>query len=367
MFMIFNKLLSIFGIMKGLFVIILGLIVLQSCNDDDTSIEELSPIVIDDENIEITTDFEAIFKEVDSLSLFKNTDFVTTLESPIDKNKNSIYAATMLFAWDEIRKEIKDSIINIESNELELMNNSKSYIGVLDKDEYKTSIEVSDDLITAKAHFKKSLPFSYPFKKFETPIIFKNDSVEMFGFYGESSKAHINFYNTDNDFSITLKPKDRSHEIILIKTNEKQKSLSKYLEYYNTESLAFKNNLNSDNKWQHEFIRGDRVKIPVINFNIEHNYENIQGSKFNTTEIIYKVLSFYQHNAFILNEKGAEVESYSFEGVVESSAEAGVVRPQPKHLIFNDDFVIFLKRKDADFPYFGLYITNDELMVKFNN
>jgi hypothetical protein len=39
-------------------------------------------------------------------------------------------------------------------------------------------------------------------------------------------------------------------------------------------------------------------------------------------------------------------------------------KPKPKMMIFNKPFVVFLKRKDAKHPYFGVYIANEELLKK---
>ena len=36
-------------------------------------------------------------------------------------------------------------------------------------------------------------------------------------------------------------------------------------------------------------------------------------------------------------------------------------------MLFDTDFVVFLKRKDTDFSYIWLYITNDELIVNFES
>lgn len=354
--------------MKRILIITFGLLAFQACQSENKAPQ---PTELEKEINEIPKEFNPVFKDVDSLGAFDNTDFAPTLESSINKKHNSIYSATILFAWDEIRKEIKDSMTHFTSSELELINKSKSYIGVLNKNEYKTNVTVNEDTIFAEAYFQKSLPFSSPLNKHKTPFLFKKDSVASFGFhvYGHKSfRAIINFYNCDEDFSITLKPKDRDHEIILIKTNKNQSSLSQYIDYLNSESEEFKNNINSENEWRHNLVKDDDVKIPILNFNIEHNFESIENSLFNTNDILYKVLTFYQQNAFILNENGAEVESFAVEEVVEECvAEIGAEIPTPKKMHFNDDFVIFLKRKDGEFPYFGLYITNDELMVKFDD
>ena len=36
-------------------------------------------------------------------------------------------------------------------------------------------------------------------------------------------------------------------------------------------------------------------------------------------------------------------------------------------MIFNKPFVVCLKRKDAEHPYFGVYIANEELLKKKKN
>ena len=33
-------------------------------------------------------------------------------------------------------------------------------------------------------------------------------------------------------------------------------------------------------------------------------------------------------------------------------------------MIFNKPFLVFLKRKNAEQPYFGVFIANDELLLK---
>ncbi len=357
--------------MKRIIVILSGIVFFQSCTTESEPIKVKESVKIDviEETQEVLPEtFNPIFKALDSLSSFKKTNFSPTLEGRVKKGDNLIYAATMLFAWDEFRKEIKDSIIDIESEELRLINNSKSFKGVLTENEYETSVEIIEDTIIVRSSFKKSLPFSYPLTKFESPLLFKGDSVESFGFYGENFKSSINYYKTDDNFSISLLPKDNKHEIILIKLlSTESKSLKEVFEKYNTEKQNFIEHKTPDVDWKYGYQHRDYVKIPKLNFNIESNFETIENSSFTTSKSIYKILTFYQKNAFILNEEGVKVESDAIvESVTESAGEIGVEVPQPKYMVFDTDFVIFLKRKDAEFPYFGVYIANDELMIKFD-
>ena len=114
------------------------------------------------------------FPEVKNLSEFKNTQFIPTLEHEISNDINSVYCATLLFAWDEIKRQINSPlIISEEFFDLKLLNQSTSYINVLNTDEYSASGLVEGELISAKAEFKKSLPFESKLQSFKNQLIKK--------------------------------------------------------------------------------------------------------------------------------------------------------------------------------------------------
>jgi len=94
---------------------------------------------------------ERKFPQVKKLSEYKNTDFLPTLEHKIDRRKNAVYCATLLYAWEEIRKQISLPLtLSPEDTDLTLLNNSKSFINVLKSNEYTTSVEVKGNTIKAK-------------------------------------------------------------------------------------------------------------------------------------------------------------------------------------------------------------------------
>ena len=106
----------ILEIMKIIIVILLGLISIQGCDSVSDNIPLEEPFIIDEDEFSFETIHEVInpvFNTVDTLTSLNQTNFVTTLESSINKRENSIYTATMLFAWNEIKEEINDSIISI--------------------------------------------------------------------------------------------------------------------------------------------------------------------------------------------------------------------------------------------------------------
>jgi hypothetical protein len=109
------------------------------------------------------------------------------------------------------------------------------------------------------------------------------------------------------------------------------------------------------NRWKYEIKTKDILKIPIINFNLETNYESMVNQHFICNNLNYTIDSAYQRTAFILDEYGAVVESLAL-----FPAEAPC---KPKKLIFNKPFVIYLKRKDSKYPYFALKVVDTELML----
>ena len=100
------------------------------------------------------------FPKVKDISEYEQTQFLPTLEHRISADTNSVYCATLLFAWDEARNIIGAPLsIPEEYQDLILLNASTSYRNVLKDNEYKVKGEVQGDLITARAEFDKSLPF----------------------------------------------------------------------------------------------------------------------------------------------------------------------------------------------------------------
>ena len=313
---------------------------------------------------------EQKFPEVKNLSEYEETEFLPTLEHNINTQKNSVYCATLLFAWDEVRKQIElPLIISPEDKDLVLLNNSKSFINVLKDNEYSASGIIDGDLITARAEFNKSLPFNRKLDSYNNKLIFKGQTVASFGVRGYNGygQVRIGYYKNDNNFIIKLLPKDKNHEIILFKSDnvfhsmaEMNEEIGKLLEIGQNERK------NEKHEWKYFIAYEDEVIIPKFSFNIKTNYATLEGNEFRTVEQDYQIAKAWQRTAFLLDESGAEIESEAeFEvECLEFMEEEEEEKPQPKKMIFDKDFLILLKRTDAQHPYFGLWVANTELMIK---
>lgn len=310
------------------------------------------------------------FTEVKKLSDYKNTQFIPTLENEISNDKNSIYCATLLFAWDEIRKEINSPLtISSEYTELNLLNSSTSFSDVLENNEYESSIEINGNSIIAKAEFDKSLPFEHELQNLSNKLTFNNQKVAAFGLIGlctyeQFQNIKIIYYKNDSNFIVKLLPKEKEHEVILLMSEKKFNSISEMnKEIERLTEIGKKEIKNNKINWKYYYKEDDQLIIPKFNFNIETNYDSLEGNKFSSENENYNIERAFQRTAFKLDQSGAIIESEAeIEVVIEEIEE--IEKPKPKKMIFDKPFLILLKRKDAKNPYFGLWNTNTELMIK---
>lgn len=311
------------------------------------------------------------FPEVKKLSEYKNTQFIPTLEHKISNDKNSVYCATLLFAWDEIRKQINSPLtISDEYFDLKLLNKSTSFKNVLKSNEYSVSGEIDGDIITARAEFNKSLPFELKLQSFKNKLTFDGQKVSSFGVYGYDSYEQLKivkiiYYKNDNNFIIKLLPKDKEHEIILFKTDQSFNSIAEMTsEIEKLTEIGKTEKKNEKINWRYFYNEEDIVIIPKFNFNIETNYSTLEGNKFNTAQQELQIERAWQRTAFLLDESGAEIESEAEIAVATEEIEEEYEKPKPKKMIFDKPFLILLKRTDANNPYFGLWTTNTEFITK---
>lgn len=309
----------------------------------------------------------------ENLSEYGGTVFVPTMEHFLPTDSNSVYCATLLFAWEEVRKIIGTSLaIPQKYQDLRLLNASTSFRNVLKSNEYTASGVVSGDYIYARAEFKKSLPFDYQLNKMEHRLTFTQQKVAAFGVKGDDSDdltdiVKILYYKNDNNFIIKLKPSDKEHEIVLFKTTKTYPTMATMAAAADSLiELGQRERKIQNLKWKYQFLSDDEVVIPDIDFDISTTFKKLIGNTFHANSLDYEILQAWQRTAFKLNETGAEITSeakvVAWCNSLEEEEE--VQKPTPKKMIFDKPFFLMLRRTDAQHPYFALHVVNAELMVK---
>ncbi|RRJ92013.1 hypothetical protein EG240_04300 [Paenimyroides tangerinum] len=340
-------------------------------NDTKKSNKVINDSITNDIKIlENNIDVRSFPKETD-ISKFPKTEFVTTLESKINTNKNIVYCVTMLYAWNEIKKTINLPIqIDANFKHLLLLDTSVSFKDVLNKDEYTIINGINGDSIRVKAEFSKSLEFETELNEYKDRLKFNNEEVMSFGVTGYNSYEKLKiisiiYYKNDNNFVIKLQPKDSNHEIVLFKSEKNFTKMSDINdEVIKLSAQGNKDKQNEKIKWKYDILVEDEIIIPKFNFNIEKTYKDLAGNTFSTKELNYNIERAWQRTAFILDEKGAKSESEAVIEYVTEEIEEDPNKSKPKKMIFDKPFFIMLKKTSSQNPYFGLWINNTELMIK---
>ncbi|RBL91079.1 hypothetical protein [Chitinophaga flava] len=310
------------------------------------------------------------FPEEISLQDLKATSFVTTPDGALPANRNVIYSSTLLLAWDALRLELGGHIplSPAGSAELRLLNNTTSFRGSLDKQDYHAHLHNENNQIVVRAFFHKSLPFERPMQVRQQHLAFGNTRVRAFGMdHYDESLAHciqVLFYEDDDHFMLKLIPKDDQQEIILAKGLPNTSTLGQALELIkNWEERGKKNMRNNVLAWKYQLLADDEVAIPRLGFNIGTRFPELEGQRFQLKDIQYTIEEARQQTAMVLNEQGAEVKSEAMIAVALDSTETPAAL-HPKKLMLNKPFLIIFRKKDQPNPYLAVQVYNTELMEK---
>ena len=328
---------------------------------------------VQDENLEPVSK-ETLMEQaaqLENLSEYVGTMFVPTMEHLIPADSNTVYCATLLFAWDEARKHIGTALsIPERYQDLRLLNASTSFRNVLKSNEYTAIGTVDGDYIYAHAEFKKSLPFDYQLRKLEHRLTFAKQKVAAFGVMGDDNDDLTNivkilYYKNDNNFIIKLKPSDKEHDIVLFKTSKTYSTIAEMAAAADSlTKIGQKERKIQNLRWKYQFLSDDEVVIPDIDFDISTNFNKLIGNIFHANSLDYEILQAWQRTAFKLNETGAEIKSEAKVAIFCLEDEEETTKPTPKKMIFDKPFFLMLRRTDAQHPYFVLHAVNAELMVK---
>lgn len=325
-----------------------------------------------------------VTKETDAASL-KESGFTPVLDEKIIPGRNLVWCATYQLCWDDLIGFLGKPVTPLPPLELakklnaerfdtkwiddftyiaQMSDKKMDFTEALDKKFGKTAAPLllkkmpkEDPLrIFFYSYLECSLPFEWAFQRSDYAMLFcEKDKVEAFGLRGynplnEKEQKCIEQivvkYCENDEAVIELKTKKAEHHLILAKVTP-QKTLGETVEYVN--KLIKKG---SEYKYYYE---GDAViEIPVIDFDLINKYDQLCNLKIEDNMTIEESV---QRIKFRLDESGAFVLSEAYLCL-------GLGGGPVKHLIFNKPFLLMLKYKDAEMPYFAVWIGNAELLKR---
>jgi hypothetical protein len=312
-------------------------------------------------------------------------------EAPIESGRNTIFCSPFQLAWNRMKNEIIGEDIRLEKP-LELvryLNGSLVAETDIAGDDYLAmagygSKDIADainmalkekfgenasriedvfndeDVVLAYAFLLKEMQFENPFEDFEHPLDFnwKDESanVEAFGFFDFDDSLHgplrdqveIIDYRDRRDFIVRLNAADAGDEIIIARVKPEKTLLGTY-ETVNARIARIE---------PEPIGERDLLMVPKIDLSIEHSYAELLGLHLrNEGWEDYFIAAAEQDIRFRLDESGASVKSQGIFAIKKGP-------PADFHVLsFCSPFLIYCRKKGAEFPYLAIWVGNAELLV----
>lgn len=235
----------------------------------------------------------------------------------------------------------------------------------------------------------KNFKFIKPYSILDSQY-FNNEEGQKYKFFGYTFAAEDKanqplresyteslFYANDNDFAVKFSDKNNKDEIILYLTSSDKSFDEIYLEML--EKSANKNEysqkrieeIQAKSSYPVAVKFKNYYKIPFIHIDEELNFDkelaqkDIKDKTYDTTGYTWEILKTLQTIKFDLDNEGAKLKSEAGMSVMMKTSLAPVREIDINNLYYFDrPFVIFMKEKGKDKPYFAARIKDGKYLVK---
>lgn len=289
-------------------------------------------------------------------------------QSTLDENTiNNLWVGTLDLAWKDLEEKIGLNKIELEGEMPQIandLNESTFSKEMLNPNDYKINVERTvTNGYKIDATLNKELNFLESFDNFSDYKWTFGNSEEYIKYFGINNASpekmnknvEILFYNKlnndsslSNDMAIKLKTKE-GDEIILYRTDDK-KSFDEYYEDIKAKTKNYKGRT--------EFSEDDELRVPYVQVNGMINYNQLYDKKIKNSKGLY-IYDVIQNVNFYLNERGCNLSSKAT-----MVTEYMGIGQDTKYCYFQDTFIIFMKEKNSDKPYFALKVDNNDILEK---
>lgn len=256
---------------------------------------------------------------------FKKTD--------IDESTYYIKSGTIC---PELKKEIETCIKNKFSETSDILNKINFTYHPLKKLFY--------------AMLKKDFQFLEEFDYLDKGI-FHNDKLEFVEYFGIDSDTKEEVYKnisvlfySDNDYAVKLHTKSED-EVILYRT-DKIKAFNEYYKDLKNKTQKYKG--------EKEFTWNDRLKVPRFDFSAETSFEDVENKIIKNTDGA-KISKTIETIKFKMDECGVKLRS---EAAFEMMFLGAPNFDDMRYFYFDKPFIMFLKEKDKQVPYFAMRVVD---------
>lgn len=315
-------------------------------------------------------------------------NFALTLEDNV--GQDTAWCGTFQLIWNDLKNDLaKQDIIFMQEPDLQVVKNlnketfktedisENSYYKVYGnptlelkeqiekaiKEKFNEESEILDDFSWGSNNPKDYFLYCMLKKEFEFPVAFKeledgefaNGKYSKINYFGLEKDAEeelrnqveVLYYNSPSQFAVKLKTK-QNDEIILARGEEG----NTFQEIYNNI------NTNSENyEGIKEFTKKDELKIPNIDFKQKTEFTELEQKEFSFANgDVYIIDKALQTIEFELDKEGGKIKSEA--GIMTKEMAIATDEIEERKFNFDDEFVIFLKEKDKEKPYFAASISD---------
>jgi len=152
-----------------------------------------------------------------------------------------------------------------------------------------------------------------------------------------------------NEFVIDLCKHSQPYQVVAAAVEPKE-SLEETIEHVNTLIENFKNSENRDP----EFGPYDAILIPEMFWEIDHRFEELIDRVVSNADPPMPIVEARQGIKFRLDRSGATLES-------EATLKIAAI---PRDFRFDRPFLVYMKKRDCEQPFFVMWVGNAELLNK---
>jgi hypothetical protein len=331
----------------------------------------------------------------------ERTVVVPTLDSPCPQDKNVIWCSSFQLAWNEVRDRVVGAPLEVpEVAELAArLNSAAQSLSDLDPQSvYATGGRIRDGIVqkieedmTAKFpshslpdfnHFSDPrgilaysyllarVPFKYPFLQIDDGLTFTDSRgvetpVAGFGLWKAYLRPHEKIREqVEVLYSEGWPHRDRGRESVeyaldlcrhsepyqvVVALVEPKASLADMLDHVRHRIEEFKGLPHYEEA--RRLHGNDVVEVPEMFCRIDHRFEELVGKV--VSNVGMPIVEALQSIEFRLDRSGAILESEARFAIAAS----------PRYFGFDRPFLVCMKKRDAEHPFFVMWVDNAELLV----
>jgi hypothetical protein len=326
----------------------------------------------------------------------KQTAFVPTLDTPIPNGKSAVWCASFQLAWDKLKSDVVKGPVEITNAKefCDRLNNAPPAAGDLPVEAYFAAAGKADDGILNKvraemgrkfpsvdiselndfkrgilafAYLETNVTYRHPYRVNAEQMLFAGSGKDgrPVASFGIPLEGELDVSNDTRDqggvlftdhrdpdtFAIDLDRHSQPNQIVLARIDRKA-TLGEALADADGRTKRYA--LEKHGPHEVTLSINDTLLVPNMHWRVRHQFQELLGPDkrlvVDGRELDMEKAEQQIH--FRLDSHGAGVASSA-----EVRAKAG-----PRHFHFDRPFLLYLKKRDAERPFFVMWVENAEIM-----